>query len=312
MTKMDRLLEIYQQEGAISAIQGIGAHILVESPAAPQLKRLLGDVLHHKVWMYCKLGYWPHIKQPRTFNEKIMHRKLFSDNDLFSTVEDKWSVRDYVSDKVGPEILPEIYYVTADPDSIPFDSLPSTFVIKPTHLSDSSIILVDNKLETNCDKIRDKCKRWLSQSHGQIKGEYWYEQIEPQIIIEERLHSNENNVPLDYKFLVFHGNVKAIHVTLNRFSTNQTTRTVYDRNWNPLDVKLHFDKGPEIAEPDKLDEMIRIAEELGEDFSHIRVDLYSPNDNEIVFGEMTVAESSGSNPFIPREYDFKLGKYWDI
>lgn len=312
MTKIHRLFEIYKQEGTISAIRSVGAHILIESHAAPHLKRLLGDLLHQKMWMYCKLGYWPHIKQPRTFNEKIMHRKLFTDNDLFSTVEDKWLVRDHVADKVSPDILPEIYHVTTDPHSIPFDSLPPEYVIKPTHLSDSSIILVDDNEDIDRDVIQDTCEGWLSQTHGQIKGEYWYEQIEPRIIVEERLRSNKNNVPLDYKFLVFHGDVKAIHVTLNRFSHKKTTRTFYDPNWNSLDVKLHFDKGSKIAKPEKLDEMIRVAEKLGEDFSHIRVDLYSPNDERVVFGEMTVAESSGANPFVPREYDFKLGEYWDI
>ena len=56
--------------------------------------------------------------------------------------------------------------------------------------------------------------------------------------------------------------------------------------------------------------MIDVAETLGEGFEFVRVDLYQPNGEEIIFGEMTLAPTAGLIPFDPLEFDFILGYYW--
>ncbi|QZA89076.1 hypothetical protein K0C01_02645 [Salinarchaeum sp. IM2453] len=143
-----------------------------------------------------------------------------------------------------------------------------------------------------------------------MKEEYWYSHIQPKIIVEEYIKSERYKPPIDYKFMIFHGRVEFIHVTYNRFDDTTTKRNFYDRNWNPINVKLHFEKGQGVDKPPNLDRMIDISEKLGEDFEHIRVDLYNPSKDEIYFGEMTVAESSGGNPFVPQKFDFELGSLW--
>ena len=56
--------------------------------------------------------------------------------------------------------------------------------------------------------------------------------------------------------------------------------------------------------------MIDIAETLSADFDFVRVDLFQPNGDEIVFGEMTFSPTAGYIPFGPPEYDSILGSYW--
>ena len=311
MSKVARLREIYTSKGLSTVLGRIFAFILVDTPLSPYLKNILGELLHQKLWIAGKVGYWPHIRNPRAFNEKLLYRKLFTDNSIFAEVEDKYRVREFVTDKVGDDVLPDLYYVTENPQTIPFDELPLNYVIKPTHLSDSTVILVDEEDEPDHNEIIRRCRSWLDRTHGEVRGEYWYKDINPQIIVEERLTDETHDIPLDYKFWVFHGEVKSVHVTKHRHSTvEETTRTIYDRDWNAMDVEFIYKKGEPIARPDQLDKMVQIAETLGEDFDHIRVDLYAPNDDRVVFGEMTVAESSGASPFVPREYDFELGSYW--
>ncbi len=312
MSKTDQLHKIYRDRGLIPAIRGVLAYILVDTRVSPLLKRILGKVFHQKLWIATKLGYWPHIRSPRSFNEKLVHRKLFTDNERFAIVEDKYRVRDFVAERVGEDVLPELLYVTDDPQTIPFDSLPSKYVIKPTHLSDSAVILINENENPDQEKIVEACEEWLDQTHGEVRGEYWYSNIDPQILVEERLNDETYDIPLDYKFLVFHGQVKAIQVTLNRLSsTEETERTIYDEEWELQEAtKGHMKKGRDIPKPDQFDEMVQIAETLGKDFDHIRVDLYAPNDERIVFGEMTVAEGSGANRFTPRDFDFELGSHW--
>jgi len=303
-------LNLYR-EGGVEAVFNQIKHTSLRGRWAPTLKRLIGKRLHHKLYMYDRLGYWPQMRNPRTFNEKIMHRKLYTDNDLFSLVEDKWRVREYVANKVGEEILPEVYHVTEDPETIPFDELPDKYVIKPNHLSGGENFIIDGDKVPDKRLIIDECQDWLSQTYGQKKEEYWYENIPPKIIVEEYIDSKNHKAPIDYKFLVFHGEVKAIHVTYNRFDDKETKRDFYDRDWSPIDVQLHFSKGDGVPKPDDLGKMIEISETLGSKFDHIRVDLYNPKSGEIFFGEMTVAESSGGNPFVPQEYDFLFGSYWE-
>ena len=309
MNKIKTLINKSRVSGIRSFIREIKDYFLARD-GAKYTKTILGKRYHHKLYMYDRLGYWPKIKNPRSFNEKIMYRKLYTDNDLFSTVEDKWRVREYVAEKVGTDILPELYHVTDDPDTIPFDELPKEYVIKPNHLSGGANLIISEESSINVEEIKRQCTEWLNKTYGQKKEEYWYSKIDPKILVEEYIKSDEYKAPIDYKFMIFSGEVKSIHVTYNRFDEKTTKRNFYDKNWNPIDVKLHFEQGKGVSKPPRLDEMVDIAEKLGEDFEHIRVDLYNPNESDIYFGEMTVAESSGGNPFVPQEYDFKLGSYW--
>lgn len=309
MGKFGTLRDTYEEQG----MAGVGSEIkdyFITGGAAEYTKKLLGKRYYIKLYTYNRLGYWPQIKNPRTFNEKLQHRKLYTDNELFSIVEDKWRVRKYVEERVGNDILPEVYHVTEDPETIPFEELPDEYVIKPNHLSGGANYIVDGSSTLDTESIVETCNEWLKKTYGQLKEEYWYWKIPPKIIVEEYIKSENYVAPIDYKFMVFHGDVKVIHVTYNRFDEGKTKRNFYDTDWDSIDVELYFEQGDGIPRPPDLDEMIKIAETLGNEFEHIRVDLYNPSEGDIYFGEMTVAESSGGNPFAPQEYDFKLGSYW--
>lgn len=58
--------------------------------------------------------------------------------------------------------------------------------------------------------------------------------------------------------------------------------------------------------PENLNEMISIAEQLSDGFKFLRVDLYNVK-GRIYFGELTFYPSSGMTPFVPKEWDEKLG-----
>ena len=57
--------------------------------------------------------------------------------------------------------------------------------------------------------------------------------------------------------------------------------------------------------------MITIAEKLASGFPFARIDLYNIN-GKIYFGEITFYPWSGYVQFIPDEFDFELGKHFDI
>lgn len=307
MNKFDTIRDAYVDGGFPSAIIEIWNYIFTVSALAPALKMVLPDILHQKLLCYPLVGYWPQIREPRSFNEKLMHRKLCTDDERFAKVEDKWAVREYVRNRVGEDILPDVYHVTDNPTEIPLSKLPDEFVIKPTHLS-GPIIFVEDKSTANWDAIKSDCNEWLSSRHGTIRGEYWYQDIEPRIVFEERLRDEEHDVPKDFKFFVFHGQVEYIEVDIGRFSDH--TRIFYNTKWMPQEFALKYPLGPTTERPAQFEKMIEVAELLGDGFDFIRVDLYQPNGDKVIFGEVTVAHGSGSEQFDPLAYDFELGSLW--
>lgn len=282
-------------------------HVLIHNPVSPHLKSILGKHLHLKLFMFLRLGYWPQIKNPRTFNEKVAHRKLYSDNELFSVVEDKYRVREYVSKKVSEDVLPELYHATEDPETIPFDTLPEEYVIKPTHMA-GPIEFVEKGDSVKRDEVVERATEWLDVTHNVMKEESWYWDITPRVIVEEYLREDDGEIPSDFKFFVFHGEVEYIQVDIDRYSDHK--RRFYDRNWEPQEFKRGYPLAPVSSEPAQLDRMIEVAEKLGEEFDFIRVDLYELDGDRVVFGEMTVGPASGVGRLVPQKYDFEFGSLW--
>lgn len=275
------------------------------------IQPMLPPLVDETIVMWIKLGYFPNIKHPRTFNEKIAHRKLFTRDERFAKLADKWSARNYVEHRIGKEYLTRVYALLRDETDIArldFDSLPDAFVAKGIH-DCGSAILVDDKRQVDLVDLREKLKSTLHRRYGRTQNEYWYQEISPGIIIEERLRDESYFVPLDFKFLVFHGKVKFIQVIHDRRS--RVAQRFYHASWTPLSVKRPGSPlAPVIPRPKQLDKMIGVAETLAEGFDFVRIDLYAPNDSRIVFGEFTFAPAAGRSPFVPRSFDWELGEMW--
>jgi len=277
--------------------------------ASPRMIKLLGPVFMERLEFYSKLGYFPHLRHPRTYNEKICHRKLFNPVPQAAILADKVAVRKYVAECGYPEILNKILLVTKHPEEIDFSVLPQRFVVKATHGSGWNI-LVRNKEEIVPDDIVGQCKIWMKSIYGEEFREHHYRDIPPAIIIEEFLFDTKYEIPLDYKFHVFHGKCQYIQVDYGRFSEH--AQTIYDMNWEPQEFTFIYPrKIINTKRPATLGRMIEIAEALSGEFDYCRVDLYSMNDSDIYFGEMTLTPWAGYARFYPAmEGDSLMGLLW--
>ena len=271
--------------------------------------RVLPPVFYSSLRLYCRIGYWPNIKHPQSLNEKVLHRNHFSRDPLLTLVSDKYKVRDYVEQKVGSKYLNGLMFVTQHPEEIPFDELPEKYVIKANHGCGWNII-IDGNEPVNRQQVIAKCNEWLNATYGVSGYETMYEGIEPCIMIEKYIETDNFKAPHDYKFYCFHGKAKCIQYQIGRFQGFQ--QPFYDENWNALDLTMRIPMADPIARPPLYDEMLQVAEKLSEDFDFTRVDLYSPNDESIIFGEFTVSPGSGGLGLEPREWDWKLGAHWKM
>jgi hypothetical protein len=252
-------------------------------------------------------GEYPRILRPRTFNEKILRRKVFDRRPILTTFADKYAVREYVAQRIGPQILPNVYWLTTDPATIPFNTLPQRFVVKPTHGS-GWVRVVLNKDALDRQELIGTCGKWLASSYYECLREHEYKDIPRRIMIEEFVDDGSGCAPKDYKFFTFNGKVHLIQVDGERFSGHR--RSLYDRDWR--DTLVQYGHEPivtPVPRPRNLELMLRTAERLSNNLDFVRVDLYDVG-RRIYFGEMTSTPGCGVERFEPRSMDECLGKLW--
>lgn len=227
-----------------------------------------------------------------------------SGNKTYSRLADKYRVRDHISKTIGEKHLVKLLWHGTNPRKIPFDSLPSKYIIKTNHGS-GMVIRVHNK--PNRAEIVETLSKWLSKSYYDADREYHYAAIKPEIIIEEYLDDGKDLGPLNYSFWCFNGQTSMIQVDNSKRSINP----FYDANWNKLNLTSRRNLPDcQIEKPENLDEMLSIAHTLAKDFDFVRVDLYNIN-GKVYFGELTFTPGSGRFKFLPEEWDFELGRRWD-
>jgi len=274
----------------------------------------LNKISHYqleKIRFYKKVGYQINLKNPKSFNEKTIWKKIYDRNPLLPMTTDKYAVRSYIKKVLGEEkakeILIPLLYVTDQPETIPFERLPSAFIVKPNHTSGDKIIVENGHF--NKKEIIKTCRRWLKTPYGLEKLEWAYQPIKRKIIIEKLLLDDDGKIPKDFKYNMFHGKCKLVLVMFDRM--NHPSISVFDEEWNFLSVKIPYLQGPKIKKPKNYEIMLALAEKLSEPFDYVRVDLYNLN-GKIYFGELTHYPDSGILKFEPSSFDFELGKYWKI
>lgn len=273
-----------------------------------QLYPVLPPLTYKSLRMRLRLGYWPNIRSPRSYNEKIAHRQLFAPHRLAPLVADKWRVRQYVAERGLAHILNEVYFATDDPEKIPFDDLPDRFVIKANHGSAWNIVVTDKRALDQRRAVR-QCRTWLGRKFGRWSRNYemHYDSISPLILVERFVEDGGRVVPLDYKLYCFQGKARYVEVVDRSASP---TLTFYDREWQEMEFSMAYPKGKSVPRPAALGRMVEVAECLARGFDFVRVDLYVPDSTRILFGEITVNPSGALASFTPREWDFRLGELW--
>jgi hypothetical protein len=128
------------------------------------------------------------------------------------------------------------------------------------------------------------------------------------IIVEELLVGADGAVPDDYKLFVFHGTCRYAQVDRARFGAR--TQDFFTHDWEHLPLSGgHPWAAPAIPRPERLPEMIRLAERLGSGTDFVRVDLYDLP-GRIVFGELTSLPAGGDSPFDPERFNREFGSHW--
>ena len=269
----------------------------------------------------------------KTFNGKLAKKMLVDRSSLVALAADKYLVRDFVAEQIGPEFLTELYQIVDSPADINWEKLPDRFVVKVNHGSGGIFIVGNfpdpdalpffllranwpryllNYSDLNTRRISRLLNQLLHKSyfyHPNKFPEWAYTEIEPKILIEEYLEpSDQRHPPSDFKFFCFDGVCKVIQVDSDRFTTH--TRQMFDPNWRLLPFSFTYPHtGITQEKPKNLEQMIQLAERLAREFEFIRVDLFNI-EGKVYFGELTNYPEGALGVFNPNEWNYKMGEFW--
>lgn len=271
------------------------------------LSPLLSDEQYIKTKWKIKMPYPLDLENPRSFNEKLQWIKLNDRNPLYTTLVDKYKVKQYVADKIGAEHVVPLLGVWDNVDEVEWDNLPNRFVIKCSHDCGGMVICKD-KSKLDVENAIKKLKRCFKTDYYWKSREWPYKNVEKKVFAEEYMEDEFGELR-DYKWFCFDGEPKAMFIAADRSKETETTFDFFDMDFNHLPfTNGHPNAVGSIDVPKGFEKMKELATKLSQGLREVRVDFYDVN-GQIYFGEFTFFHWGGMQPFVPVEWDYTFGDW---
>lgn len=261
-------------------------------------------------------GKYPDLTNPKTLNEKIQWLKLHDRKDIYTTLADKYAVREWLAKRFGEQYLIPLLFTTTDWHEVKPENIPDIpCIIKSNHAAGLTSICRD-KYITDWKHVQRVC-RYLMNVNYYYNGQEWqYKNIKPRIIIERLLLDKNGKIPNDYKLHFINGNLEFVYCSIDREGKNY--RNIYSPDWTPLyftwvakkDIRADL-RGPEISPPASFAKMVEIGSRIAKLFTYVRVDFYDV-DGKLYYGEITLHHGGGYDVFLPESYDLYYGQKLDL
>ena len=271
---------------------------------------LVSDKTYVRIQYKAALGYYPNLKNPETFTEKLQWLKLYDHNPLYTKLVDKVTVKDYVRNIIGEEYIIPTLNVWDSAEDIDFVTLPDKFVLKCNHTGGGSVIICRDKKSLDTNKTKSTLRKQLKMNVFLKSREWPYKNVKRKILCEQYMEDFSGELS-DYKFYCFNGEVKLLLVATNRFTNHNFN--YFDNDFNPISISsVAGQKSTQkIEKPKNFEGMKVIAAKLSKGFPHVRVDLYNC-EGKIYFGELTFYDSSGFDDMNSDEWNKRMGSWIDL
>ncbi len=272
--------------------------------------RLFSDKKFLQIKFRLEMGQKLNLDNPKTFNEKLQWLKLYNRKPEYTTMVDKYAVKEYVANIIGKEHIIPTLGIWNSVDEIDWDTLPNQFVLKTTHGGGGGgVVICKDKATFDKRKARKTLQKSLDNDIYWNYREWPYKDV-PKRIIAEKFMIDESGTELkDYKFFCFNGNVKCFKIDFDRFTGHKANYYSKKAELLPFgeeccmpDFNRHFEI------PKNFEKMLSLAENLSQNIPFIRIDFYNC-DGKIFFGEMTFFPAAGMGKFVPEEWDYNLGEW---
>ena len=276
-------------------------------PVLSSLLRLCSDKMYIRIkWLARRMPYRLNLRSPRSFNEKLQWMKLYDHNPLYTTLVDKYRVKEYVRERIGQDYVIPLLGVWDRVDDIEWDKLPNQFVLKVNHDCGGQVICKD-KSKLNIEVATNKLRAAFKHNYYYEGREWPYKNVRPKVFAEAYMEDEFGELR-DYKFFCFNGQVKAMFIASDRQTEGEEVKfDFFDSDFNHLPfTQGHPNAMVQPSKPKGFDEMKRLASILSKGLPQVRVDFYDVN-GHIYFGEFTLFHFGGMVKFNPLEWDYTFG-----
>lgn len=256
----------------------------------------------------CEMGEELNLDDPRTYTEKLQWLKLYDHRPEYTTMVDKYLVKEYVSQKIGAQYVIPVLGVWDRVEDIDFSALPRRFVLKTSHDS-GGIVVCKDKQSLNIAAARKKLKHFLKREYYDYNREWPYKNVKHRIIAEPYMEDSRLGELRDYKFFTFGGTPKVLYIAQGRGSGGATVADFFDMDYNHLPFTIDHDMAAIPPEkPQNFELMKQFAAILSQGTPQLRVDFYEV-DGQLYFGEMTFFHCSGLEDFHPHRWNEIFGDW---
>ena len=273
--------------------------------------KIIPDRFYIQLMFRFHFGRFADLKAPKTFSEKLQWLKLYDRKEIYTTMVDKYRVKEYVANLIGEEHVVPTLGVWNNAKQIDFNNLPDQFVLKTNNDSGGMVICRDKSFINQKEAIK-KLNKHLKRN-GYWYGREWpYKKVKPVVFAEQYMEDQESakvsrNLNV-YKIFTINGKPILIQTIQNDKKPNETI-DYFDCEWNLLQMRQNFPNSEHpLPKPKTLDTMLMLAGKLANGFVNLRVDFYEVN-GQVFFSEFTFFSDSGFTRFDPPEWDFKLGEW---
>lgn len=281
-------------------------------PILERMTHIIPDRLFLQLKFRQRMGKWPDLDHPHTFNEKLQWLKLHDRKLIYSTMVDKYEAKKYVAEIIGEEHIIPTFGVWSRFGDIDFASLPNQFVLKCTHDS-GGLYIVRDKATMDFNFAREKITRSMKNNYYWHGREWAYKSVKPRIIAEQYMEDNRSDKLIDYKFYCFNGVARFLYVSYGLEDHKTARLSFVSLEWEKMPFwRADYEQFAVLPpRPQKLNEMIEFAKALSIGIPFVRVDFYEIN-GQVYFGELTLYPGIGMNRFTPKEYDRIIGDYLEL
>ncbi|WP_052091121.1 MULTISPECIES: ATP-grasp fold amidoligase family protein [Modestobacter] len=269
------------------------------------LQRLVPVQLRRARKFYLRHGRLPPVMGFETFNDKVQWRITRDRRDLLRATCDKLAMKEHAA-RLAPDLTrtPETYWFGTDVAELRDVDLPENWVLKPNHASQRVII---SGGPADVEKLAVEVAGWVDEPYWRRSGEWAYRTARPGLLVEEFI-GTPGEVPADLKLFVFDGQPRAVAVHSKDGAVHKAR--YYTTDWEPMPWTGGYVAGPDTPRPERLEDMLKAASLLAQDFDMMRVDFYE-HDGVLWFGELTPYPAAGLARYEP-ELDRLLGSWWQL
>ena len=253
------------------------------------------------------LGYFPDLKNPRTFNEKIWYLLKHELPERKTYLADKIKFKEYVINTFGREYVPETYQVASKFDDIEWDKLPERFAVKANHGWDFYILTTHkDSFMQNLGLMKSRMNYWMRMNFYYQGLEPQYKNIKRKLYVEELTCTKVDNeqVKRDISLHCFLG--YPLFVETSVVKDKERYKFYHDMDWNIMPFGKQETPLLKTERPMHLNKMYDFARIMSKDFKYVRCD-FRETEDRLIIGEMTFSPWAGMVHFELPEYDYILG-----